>query len=167
MISLKKTIALIITVTALMLISGCVIIPLQRVPNLQGVALRDGKPVAGADVRYIVMECRDDRDKGKVKAKSKTLADGSFTIKGKRRLGFALGLPAEYIICWRLCFQEEGSAPACWYIEASGPPVPPEFIELECDLNAQNVCEVISCSYEYFRNDHKNARDISDENIDQ
>jgi hypothetical protein len=67
-------------------------------------------------------------------------------------IGISDPLPADYITCWRLCFQETGKELKCWEIEAFGPPSPPEFFELDCDLNSENACKVTKCSYEYFHN---------------
>ena len=125
---------------------------LTKVPHIIGHVVRDGKPVPELVVKYISVPCRDNRKDTTIQAESKTSNDGQFEIPGSKELRFIVPLPADYITCWRLCFQESGKEPRCWEVEAFGPPSPPEFFELDCDLNSQNACKVIKCSFEYFHN---------------
>lgn len=131
---------------------GCFYLP-QTVPNINGIILKDGKAISGVTVRFISVECRTEDNNGKVKSECKTDTDGSFEIVGKKSLGIMLPVPAEYIICWKLCFHEYDATLTCWDVESdsSGPPHLPEYIEVECDLNSKNVCKIIESSDEHFR----------------
>ena len=125
---------------------------LPKVPHIVGHVVRDRKPVPGLAVKYISVPCRDNRKGTAIQADSKTGNDGQFEVPGSKELRFIVPLPADYITCWRLCFQESGKETKCWEVEVFGPPSPPEFFEIDCDLNSENVCKVTKSSYEYFYN---------------
>ena len=152
MIKFKNIKIYILFLAASFLFHGCFYIP-QKVPNIKGVVVRDGKAVPGAAVKFLFLKCGKEKNKGKVKSKCKTGVDGSFNLAGKKGLGIIFPAPAEYIVCWKLCFYEGDGNIKCWDVESlfSGPQDFPEFMEIKCDLNSKNICEVIKTSDKYFR----------------
>ena len=136
--NLKNSIILFLILSASISIQGCFYFP-QRVPNIKGIVVKDGKAVSEATVNFISFKCQEDQDKGKAKSECKTNHNGSFEILGKKGLGIIIPFPADYIVCWKLCFTESDGTITCWDVESFGPPDPPEFIEIECDLNSKNV----------------------------
>ncbi len=135
----------------ILLLSGCVYRP-QRTPMIRGFVSKNGEAVEGIIIQYISIKCREDQHKGIIRAKCKSLKDGSFKIIGKKGLGIIIPLPADYIVCWHLCFIEDDSKKICWEVETFGPPDPPEFLEIKCELNSNEICKVISSNDKFFRN---------------
>jgi hypothetical protein len=124
---------------------------MPKVPHMKGTVLRDGKPIQNITVQYISVNC-DDKRNGAVMTQSKTNKDGGFQIIGENELRFTVPLPASWVICWQLCFQEPGKNPKCWEVETCCSPSPPESFELICDLDSRNVCRVVKSSDSFFRN---------------
>lgn len=124
----------------------------QRVPHIKGIVIKDGKPLADVLIQYVSLSC-EGRDVIRVEAQGRTTTDGRFEISGKEKLGvlWIMPFPVNYGVCWQLRFREPGKNVICWEVDSSGPPDPPEFLELECNLNAKEVCRVISAS-QYFHN---------------